>query len=339
MLPAGTTVKAVAAGGRHTLAVTRAGELLAWGYNFDGQLGDGTTTGRGTPVRVILPGGAKAVAVAAGSSHSLAVTTTGMVYAWGSNEYGQLGDGTTTDRHSPVAVKLPAGAKVIAVGACYNYSVALTSAGRVLAWGHNRSGQLGDGNRRNSDVPVRVKLPARVTVTAIAAGGYQGLALTSAGTVLAWGDGGNGQLGNGGTHSSDVPVLVKLPAGTKVTRIGAGSLFSLALTSSGRVLAWGYNAFGQLGDGTTRSRDIPVGVRLPARTRVIAISGGGGFGLALTAAGRILAWGHNVYGQLGDGTTRSSDIPVRVRIPPTLTVIALAVGPTTRHSLAIVHPR
>jgi alpha-tubulin suppressor-like RCC1 family protein len=181
MLPAGTAVKAVAAGGRHTLAVTRSGELLAWGYNFDGQLGDGTTTGRRTPVRVTLPGGAKVVAVAAGSSHSLAVTTAGKVLAWGSNEYGQLGDGTTTDRHRPVAVRLPAGTRVVAVSACYNYSVALTSAGRVLAWGHNHSGQLGDGSRRSSHVPVRVKLPAGVKVTAIAAGGYQTLALTSAG--------------------------------------------------------------------------------------------------------------------------------------------------------------
>lgn len=339
LLPAGTLVRAVAAGGRHTLAVTRAGELLAWGYNFDGQLGNGTTTNRLTPARVILPGGVKAAAVAAGSNHSLAVTTTGKVFAWGSNEYGQLGDGTTRDRHRPVAVRLPAGIRVVAVGACYNYSVALTSAGRVLAWGHNRSGQLGDGSRRSSDVPVPVKLPAGVQVTTIAAGGYQTLALTSAGTVLAWGDGGNGQLGDGRMRSSDVPVRVKIPAGVTVTGVGAGSLFSLARTSSGQVLAWGDNAFGQLGNGRTRNSDLPVWARIPARARVTAVSAGGGFGLALTTAGRVLAWGHNVYGQLGNGTTRSSDLPVLVRLPGSLAAVALAAGPTTRHSLAIVRPR
>lgn len=339
LLPIRTSVTAVAAGGRHTLAVTRAGELLSWGYNFDGQLGDGTTANRLTPVRVILPGGAKAAAVAAGSNHSLAVTTTGKVYAWGSNEYGQLGDGTTRDRHRPVAVRLPAGARVVAAGACYNYSVALTSAGQVLAWGHNRSGQLGDGSRRSSDVPVPVRLPAGVTVTAIAAGGYQTLALTSTGTVLAWGDGGNGQLGDGQMRSSDVPVRVKIPAGITVTGVGAGSLFSLARTSSGQVLAWGDDAFGQLGDGRARNSDLPVRVKIPAGARVTAVSAGGGFGLALTTTGRVLAWGHNVYGQLGNGTTRGSDVPVLVRLPASLAAEALAVGPTTRHSLAIVRAR
>ncbi len=98
--------------------------------------------------------------------------------AWGDNEYGQLGDGTTNDRSVPVRVKLPAGTRVIAVGASYNYSLALTAGGEVWAWGHNRSGQLGDGTRADSHVPVRVKLPRGITVTAIAAGGFDGLALT-----------------------------------------------------------------------------------------------------------------------------------------------------------------
>lgn len=188
-------------------------------------------------------------------------------------------------------------------------------------------------------MPVRVKLPHGVTVTAIAAGGYATLALTTTGTVLAWGDGGNGQLGNGRAHSSDLPVRVKIPAGVRVTGIGAGSLFSLARTSAGHVLAWGYNAFGQLGNGTTRSSDLPVRVRLPARTRVTAVSAGGGFGLALTATGRIWAWGHNTYGQLGNATTANSTLPALVHLPAALAATTLPAGPTTRHSLAIVRPR
>jgi len=335
-LPSGTTVTSVRAGGKHSLALTSAGQVLAWGHNFSGQLGDGTTIDRHTPIRVKLPQGTRVIAVSAGGVHSLAVTAAGQLLAWGDNEYGQLGDGTTKDRHIPVRVKLPAGTRVIAVGASYNCSMALTSSGQVWAWGHNGSGQLGDGTRTESHVPVRVKLPKRVMVTAIAVGGFDGLALTSAGHVLAWGDNGFGQLGNGTRHSSSIPVRVRFPAGTTVTAVGVGSLHNLALTSAGQVLAWGSNAFGQLGNGTTTNSDIPVRVKLGAAAKVIAVSAGGGFSLALTQAGRILTWGHNQFGQLGNGTMISSHTPVRVTIPAGLIATALAAGPTTRHSLAIV---
>ncbi len=103
------------------------------------------------------------------------------------------------------------------------------------------------------------------------------------------------------------------------------------------MLAWGYNAFGQLGNGSATGSDTPVRVHLPPRATVVAVSAGGGFSLALTAAGRILTWGHNQFGQLGNGTMASSDTPVRVTIPAGLFASALAAGPTTRHSLAIVH--
>ncbi len=135
-------------------------------------------------------------------------------------------------------MKISQGTRVIAVGASYNYSLALTSAGQVWAWGHNGSGQLGDGTRTERHIPVRVKLPKGLMVTAIAAGGFDGLALTAAGQVLAWGDNGFGQLGNGTRHSSSIPVRVRFPAGTKVTAVGVGSLHNLALTSAGQVLAW-----------------------------------------------------------------------------------------------------
>jgi alpha-tubulin suppressor-like RCC1 family protein len=336
-LTAGTTVASVRAGGKYSLALTSAGQVLAWGGNFSGQLGDGTTTDRHAPVRVKVPQGTRVIAVSAGGAHSLAVTAAGAVLAWGDNEYGQLGDGTTKDRRLPVRVKLPAGTRVVAVGASYNYSLALTAAGRVWAWGHNGSGQLGDGTRTDSHVPIRVKLPGQARVTAIAAGGFDGLALTAAGHVLAWGDNGFGQLGNGTRRSSSIPVRVRFPAGTQVTAVGVGSLHNLALTSAGQVLAWGYNAFGQLGNGSTTGSDTPVRVKLPPRANVVAVSAGGGFSLALTRAGHILAWGHNQFGQLGDGTMVSSDTPVRVAIPAGLVASALAAGPTTRHSLAIVH--
>lgn len=335
-LPAGVTVTAVATGGKHSLAVTSAGKVLAWGNNFYGQLGDGSTKDSHIPVAVALPKGIKVVAVAAGGTSSLAVTATGKVLAWGDNHYGQLGNASTVNSDVPVRVRLPPGASVVAVRASYNYAMALTAGGHVLTWGYNGSGQLGTGFHTASEIPVRVKLPPRTMVAAIATGGYDGLVLTRSGRVLAWGDNRNGQLGNGTYHSSALPVAVKLPHGVEIIAIGGGSQHSLALTSGGRVLAWGYNAFGQLGTGLADGSNVPVRVRLPAGVRVTQVSAGGGFSIALTAAGRLLAWGHNEFGQLGDGGTASSRLPVAVRLPAGMVATALAVGPTTRHSLAIV---
>jgi alpha-tubulin suppressor-like RCC1 family protein len=168
----------------------------------------------------------------------------------------QLGDGKTTQSDVPVEVKLPAAAKVTAIAAGCHHSLALTSTGQVLAWGDNAYGELGDGKATQSDVPVEVKLPTETTATAVSGGGHHGLALTSTGQVLAWGENATGQLGDGKTDSTDVPVGVKLPTGTKVTAIAGGGHHSLAVTSTGQVLAWGDNAQGELGDGNTTQSDV-----------------------------------------------------------------------------------
>uniref|UniRef100_UPI0005B8DBFD RCC1 domain-containing protein n=1 Tax=Salinispora pacifica TaxID=351187 RepID=UPI0005B8DBFD len=119
--------------------------ILAWGSNFFGELGNGTTTNSSTPVAVSLPADTAAVAIAAGDAHSVALTAAGTVLAWGDNSHGQLGDGTGADSLTPVGVSLPAGVTASAVAAGRDHSVALTSAGTVLAWGGNSFGQLGDG--------------------------------------------------------------------------------------------------------------------------------------------------------------------------------------------------
>ncbi len=336
-LPAGVTITAVAAGGQATLAVTSAGQVYAWGDNQYGQLGDGTTTDSHTPVLVHLPKGTVATAVAAGDGDSLAVTSTGQVYAWGNNHYGELGDGSTVNRLRPARVALPHGTKAVSVTASYNYSMALTSTGSVLAWGYNGSGQLGNGFLTASEVPARVKLPAKVKVKMLASGGYDGLALTESGHVMSWGDDGFGQLGNGNARTSVLPVSVRLPKGVKITAVAGGSQHGLALTSSGGVLAWGRNTWGQLGNGkTARASVTPVRVRIPKGDKVVAISAGGGFSLAVTASGQVLAWGHNAWGQLGNGTKKDSHVPVVVKLPAGLTAVGLAKGPTTRHSVSIV---
>jgi molybdopterin-binding protein len=282
-LPAGTRITAISAGDDYSLALTSDGSVLAWGWNGVGQLGDGTIASSFTPVPVDLPAGTHITAISAGDDFSLALTSQGSVLAWGDGLFGELGDGSTTDSYSPIPVDLPAGTDITAIAAGNIYSLALTSQGTVLAWGDGLFGELGDGSIASSFTPVPVDLPAGTRITAIATGDDFGLALTSQGTVLAWGYNGDGELGNGTTTDSYSPIPMDLPAGSHVTAVAAGGRQSLALTSGGRVLASGWNGDGQLGNGTTTDSYSPIPVDLPAGTRVSAIAAGSSFNLALTA--------------------------------------------------------
>lgn len=336
-LPVGTTVTAVAAGDDDSLALTSAGTVLAWGENRDGELGDGSTVNRFTPVAVQLPAGVLVTAIAAGFSHSLALTSDGRVLAWGDNSVGQLGLGTASVTRSltPQWADLPPGTRVIAISAGGNDSLALTSDGRVLAWGDNRFGQLGNGGVGNqSFAPVQVHVPAGVQVTAVSAGAVHGLALTSGGRVLAWGDNGQGDVGVGTTSTVNTPVFTHLPAGVYVTAINAGGgTYSLAVTCDGRVLGWGWNFYGQMGDGSTTNRLTPVWAHLPAGVRVTTVVGGDIHTLAVTVHGHVLSWGNGFAGQLGNGIRGQSSVPVWVHLPAGVRVTSVAAA--AFHSLAV----
>jgi alpha-tubulin suppressor-like RCC1 family protein len=216
-----------------------------------------------------------------------------------------------------------------AAGKAASEAVTLTVAAhhyRVVGWGQNLYGQLGDGSLEQSDVPA----PASGLnfVTAIAGGRRHSLALLSNGTVMAWGEGGAGQLGDDEEAVSDVPVAVQGLTG--VTAIAAGSNYSLALLGNGTVMAWGGNESGQLGDGDTTQGDAPVAVK--GLTGVMAIAAGGEHSLALLSDGTVVAWGANERGQLGDGDKADRDTPVAVKGLTGVTAIA-AGG---EHSLALL---
>ena len=193
-----------------------------------------------TPTPVNLPAGTRITAVSADGYDGMVLTSSGGVLTWGQNTYGQLGDGTTADSLTPVAVHLPAGTRVTAIAAGGTDGLALTSSGSVLAWGWNTYGQLGDGSTANSSTPVAVHLPAGTRVTAIAASEGGSLLVTSSGSLLGLGSPGSPTL---------VPVPVHLPTGTRVTAIADSDTHGLAVTSTGSVLAWGSN-----NDGQTRGR-------------------------------------------------------------------------------------
>ncbi|NOK38261.1 kelch-like protein [Corallococcus exercitus] len=298
-------VTRLAAGYGHTLALKQDGTLWAWGINDEGQLGDGTTTGRRTPVQV--QGLTGVMAVAAGYGHTLALKQDGTLWTWGRNVEGQLGDGTnaTTPRRSTPG-RVPGLTGVTAIAAGWVHAFALKQDGTFWAWGENSYGQLGDGSNTNRDAPVNVF--GLTGVTAIAAGYHHTLVLKQDGTLWAWGENSYGQLGDGTTGSPNQPLQV--PGLTGVTAIAAGERHTLALKQDGTVWAWGHNDAGQLGDGTLTNRLTPV--RVQGLTGITAVAAGYHHTLALKQDGTVWAWGWNAYGQLGDGTTTSRITPVQV---------------------------
>jgi alpha-tubulin suppressor-like RCC1 family protein len=300
-------VIAVSAGGSHSLALLENGTAVAWGENSGGQLGDGTENDSDVPVAV--SGLSEVVAVAAGRDHSLALLSDGSVMAWGSNGNGQLGNGTETKSTVPVAVSGLSGVRAIAAGG--GFSLALLSDGTVMAWGNNGNGQLGNGSETSSNVPVAVS--GLSGASAISAGSLHGVALLSDGTAMAWGDSSAGQLGNGTTTGSDVPVAVSGLSGASA--ISAGGRQNLALLGNGTVMAWGYNGNGQLGDGSSTGPEMcgepatlacaktPVAVSKLSGVSAVDAGEQHKHSLALLASGAVMAWGRNVKGQLGDGTS------------------------------------
>ena len=298
-----TGVIAISAGGYHSMALKSDGTVWAWGYNYYGQLGNGGTTNSSTPVQVSDQTGLTGViAISAGGWYSMALKSNGEVWAWGLNDYGQLGNGGTTNSSTPAQVSGLTDMTAISAGG--DCSMALKSNGKVWAWGDNYYGQLGNGGTTNSNIPVQVSDLSGVT--AISAGGSNSMALKSNGTVWAWG---SYYIGEGdATLSRNKPVQVSNLDG--VTAIAAGGGHSMALKSDGTIWAWGSNGNGELGDGSNEVRSAPVKVSdQTGLTDAIAISAGDCHSLALKSDGTVWAWGLRTPGV---DVTFDSNTPVQV---------------------------
>ncbi len=267
---------------------------------------------------------------AALSSQPASASSTAVLQGWGDNTYGELGTGTKTVKTVPTNVKLPTGVTgFTAVAAGGEHTLAIGSDGNLYAWGDNGYGELGDGTTTSSTTPVEVQMPAGVQATQIAAGLIDSLALGSDGKVYAWGDNGYDELGDGNSTDSSVPVAVSFPSGVKkVVQIAAGQYHNLALTASGDVWAWGLNSDGQIGNGTTTTRNTPVKVALPSGDPATTIAAGGYHSLAGDNAGDLYAWGDNSNGQLGlaSGDTTSESSPTLVDMPSGVSATQLAAG-------------
>lgn len=349
----GKTILAISTGSSHSLALCSDGTIAAWGYNFHGQLGDGSTTDSRVPVAVVKSGvlaGKTVVAVSAGFFHSLALCSDGTVAAWGYNLYGQLGNNSTVSSSLPVLVSsagVLSGKAITSIAAGYNHNTALCSDGTVVSWGRNNYGQLGNNSVIDSSVPVNITTVGSLngrTVATLAAGSDHSLALCSDGTLLSWGRNNNGQLGDGSNTNYSIPVEVDASdalAGRIVTKISAGGFHNLAACADGTLVAFGRNTNGQLGNNSTVDANAPVIVTLApvlSGKTVIAFQGANGHSLALCSDGTLASWGAGSNGQLGNGNIANSNVPVAVttsNLGNGEKFITLPSGSSASHSMAL----
>ncbi|MFP4177783.1 MAG: InlB B-repeat-containing protein [Acholeplasmataceae bacterium] len=263
-----------------------------------------------------------------GHSQSSALTSEGRLFTWGYNEYGQIGDGTTEHRSTPVEITehfdLDEGEAIASMDLGLRHSAVLTFEGRLFTWGNNDSGQLGDGSNDHRAVPVditeRFNLNGGEAIVSVELGGLHSAALTSEGRLFTWGDNFVGKLGDGTTENRSTPVditdLFDLDREETIERASLGSGHSAALTSEGRLFTWGSNVNGQAGGEATGDRLTPSEITdlfdLYDDETIETISLAGFHSAALTSKGRLFTWGNNGAGQLGDGTTDDRSTPVDI---------------------------
>jgi alpha-tubulin suppressor-like RCC1 family protein len=356
-------VKAIAAGGDFTCALTNSGNVKCWGYNASGQLGDGSTEDRWTPVDVVgLTSGV--VAIAAGERHACALTESGQVKCWGDNNWGKVNAvegehdqdilspvdvvGLTNDitaidlgyRHS-CAITEGGGVKcwgdpglpgegvidvpgltgeVIATANGVTHACALNAEGKVFCMGFNEAGQLGDGTTETRTEPVEIiEVPDGVTtITA----GLEHTCVIANGQAWCWGDNSYGQLGDGTVSSHYVPTLAEAVE-EELVDISAGYYHTCAVTQQGRVLCWGDHREGRLGDGALLEEHTPIQVT-GLDQGLKAIDAGETHTCAITLNDRLLCWGSNDSGELGEGSEALRGFPVEVQgLPEGVTSVAV----------------
>jgi alpha-tubulin suppressor-like RCC1 family protein len=285
------------------------------------------------PCPAVCNGGAclpapSSIHLTVGAQHSCVTAVTGGIKCWGHNDGGQLGDGSAKESGVPVPVKgLSSGMLALAAS---GDTCAVTVAGALLCWGHNESGQLGNGSMQGSLTPVGVS-GLGAGAKAVAAGGLHTCAVNSAGGVLCWGENSSGELGNGTTNASLVPVGVKgLSSGISAVAVGFGH--SCAITTGGTVKCWGLDKYGELGDGNASEVPVKTPVDVKDLLNVVSLASSSLHTCALTKFGQVSCWGHNLDGELGNGTTFDSPVPQDVMgLPPG--IVAIGVG--TSHTCAV----
>ena len=323
----------VSTGSYHTCTILDDGSISCWGKNDNGQLGDGTRLARGTPAKVLLPLGRSATALSAGSYHTCAVLDDGSTKCWGANSFGQLGDGSTEESIFPRNADLGPGSTALAVTTGESHTCALLDDGSIKCWGENTNGQLGDGTTTNRQAPVSVDLGGAQAI-AIAAGSYHTCAVMSNRSVMCWGNNWHGQLGDGTQVDKLSPELIPIPSNSSAVTLDSGAFHTCVGMNDGSMFCWGYNAFGQIGNGNSQSTSTPSAVVLFESQAPTQVSMGLFHSCALFDDGNLSCWGGNSEGQIGDGTQDDQSVPSPVSTPIGKKVLSISTG--QRHTCAIL---
>ncbi|MFA6867165.1 MAG: hypothetical protein WCR54_06570, partial [Clostridia bacterium] len=328
------TVKEIACGTSHSMAITMDGDIYAWGDNSYGQLGDSNIASLSTyiPQKINLIG-KKFSKISCGNYHSLALSDSGEVYAWGKNDLGQIGNGSTENGilenvSTPFQIDIiNVDFNLITCGSSNSFAVSAN--GDLYAWGKNDIGQSGDCTLSNNLTPKQIT--AVVEISYIAAGANYTVVIDSNNNLYTWGNNADGKLGNGNTVNSLLPLLIKVEMDGMFNKIACGNNHSMALSDAGYLYTWGANNYGQLGNGYIVDALEPQ--RIIVQDVIFKeIACGNGHSLALSSTGELYTWGHNNYGQLGDGTSDDCYTPKHIAVSG-VTFKQIACG--YDHSLAI----
>ncbi len=313
------TLTAIAVGLLHSCALGTNGTAFCWGWNRDGQLGDGTRDDRSVPVQV-RSGDVSFETVAAGGGHTCGIGSDGVTYCWGFNLNGQLGDGSNNTRTGVAAISGGTEFVEIALGA--SYSCGVTAAQEAYCWGWNGVGQLGDGSQTDRNTPVEVS--GNLAIVQISAGTTHTCAVTAAGEAFCWGENSSGQLGDGTSTDRLTPTLVT--GGHTFQSVQVGFSHTCGVTTVGDVLCWGSNSTGQLGNGGAQGRQDPGPVDGTITFTELSAQGGN-YNCGIDDANAAHCWGFNNAGQLGaQSSSICTDPASQLEAACSLTPVAVSGG-------------